>query len=331
MESSIDQRPFSEQFLSYMEAQKRCSPLTLRNYTRDIELFEEWLDREYGCEFSLSTAGAEHVRGWMMDRLKPKRKGDKAISAASMNRALATLRSMYKWGEGRGLVERNPMRSIPALKSDMPLPHFIPKGRMSEVIDGDKEGDRSNPMAEWMARRDDMLIKLFYYTGMRLSEIASLRTTSFNSDLTTVKVLGKGGKERVIPIVERLRYDIIDYLDQISPPNICINHSKSLFLSNRAAPLSTSMIYRIIRRELSEAGVQGRKSPHVLRHTFATHLLNEGGDIRVIQELLGHTSLQATQRYTHNSITTLRATYVKSHPRERGESGESGVDDDCDE
>lgn len=317
--SNDDRNSFGERFLTFMQTQRRCSPLTLRNYTHDIELFEEWLRREYGCEVTLSTAGAEHVRGWMMDRLSPARStGRKGISYSSMNRALATLRSLYKWGEGRGEVAQNPMRSIPSLKTSSPLPHFIPKNVMSEVIEPTEHPsseEEGRAMADWLAARNDMIVKMFYYTGMRLSEIASLRTNSFSSDLATVRVLGKGNKERVIPIIDRLRSELNSYFLNISPPIICTNQSNSLFLSNSGSPLSSSMIYRITRKTLSEAGVQGRKSPHVLRHTFATHLLNEGGDIRVIQELLGHTSLQATQRYTHNSITTLRTAYMKSHPR----------------
>lgn len=330
---SAEQSELAAKFLDFMQSQRRCSALTLRNYTRDIEMFEEWLAERYGCEATLTTAESHHVREWMVSRLTPsdkpnnksnnKSNGKKGISAASMNRALATLRSLYKWAISRNEIDYNPMRGVTSLKSSTPLAHFIPKGVMSKVIDTTPDTtpkEEVESLEEWIIRRNNMIIKVFYYTGLRLSEIASLRIDSFSSDLNSLRVVGKGNKERVIPIVERLRRELKSYFANFLPPNICTGHSNSLFLSKRATPLSTSMIYKIVRHELSEAGVQGRKSPHVLRHTFATHLLNEQGDIRVIQELLGHTSLQATQRYTHNSIATLRTTYTAAHPR-RGEEG----------
>ncbi len=300
-----------DDFLAYMECQRRCSPLTLRNYRADIERFERWLREEYGEDVSCEVARTEHIRAWVVCRLD----GDRLnapISAASMNRALATLRSMYRWGVSQGVVERNPMRAIKALKAMQRLPHFIPRDKMEEVVDRDaicSDGE------EWIEDRNNLIIATLYYTGLRLSEIASLRVSSFSADFQTLRVVGKGNKERVIPVVEPLRQNFFSHLTQIKQLDIWKRSPDSLFLSKRGTPLSSSMIYRIVRSVLSEAEVQGRKSPHTLRHTFATHLLGEGADIRVIQELLGHTSLRATQRYTHNSIEGLIGTYVDAHPR----------------
>ncbi len=256
-------------------------------------------------------ARTEQIRGWIVVRLDGDQQNE-PISPASMNRALATLRSLYKWGLSQGVLLRDPMRAIKPLKSSKTLPHFITMESMDRVIDTPKE-------EEWVEERNNLIILTLYYTGMRLSEVASLRVSSFSADFQSVRVLGKGNKERIIPIVEPLREKIFSHLEQIKQLDIWKISTDSLFLSNRGGALSTSMIYRIVRRLLSEADVQGRKSPHTLRHTFATHLLSEGADIRVIQELLGHTSLRATQRYTHNSIEGLIGTYVDSHPRGGGE------------
>ncbi|MFI3303858.1 MAG: tyrosine-type recombinase/integrase [Rikenellaceae bacterium] len=296
-------------FLAYMECQRRCSPLTLRNYRADIERFESWLVEEYGDDMSCETARTEHIRAWIVERLDGDRLNE-PISAASMNRALATLRSLYRWGVSQGRVSRNPMREIKPLKNATILPHFIPREKIGGVVcPHSKEED------EWIEERNALIIATLYYTGLRLSEIASLRIGSFSSDFQTLRVVGKGRKERVVPVVEPLRKRIISHIEQIRELDIWKISGDSLFLSKRGAPLSSSMIYRVVRRELEMAEVQGRKSPHTLRHTFATHLLGEGADIRVIQELLGHTSLRATQRYTHNSIEGLIGTYIGSHPR----------------
>ncbi|MFI3288871.1 MAG: tyrosine-type recombinase/integrase [Rikenellaceae bacterium] len=315
---------FSEKFLNYMELQKRCSKLTLRNYTADLIRFEKWLMGEAGVELEATTK--EDIRRWIIHRLEGC--GSVApLSASSMNRELATLRSAFRWALSRGYITSDPMRAIQPLKSPTPLPHFIAREKMKDVLQCDLQSNSQSDLQEqskeeeWIVDRNRFLIEFFYYTGLRLSELTSLRTESFTSDFRSVKVLGKGNKERIIPIIDPLRERIISHLERIKCLKIWKSDSKLLFLSRRGTPLSSSMVYKIIRRELGVASVQGRKSPHVLRHTFATHILNGGGDIRVIQELLGHTSLQATQRYTHNSIASLQSAYSGAHPR-----GDSGAD-----
>ncbi|MFI3259123.1 MAG: tyrosine-type recombinase/integrase [Rikenellaceae bacterium] len=316
-------------FLAFMEFQKRCSPLTLRNYRADLIRFEGWLIEEYGHSINCQTARPEHIRAWIVARLD----GDQLnepISAGSMNRALATLRSLYRWATSRGDLQKNPMKSIQQLRTATPLPHFIPKSKISEVIDHQSEPRESkDDDKEWIEDRDSLIIMVFYYTGLRLSELASLRVSSFSTDFRSVRVVGKGDKERVIPIVERLRQKLFSHLSQIKSLLIWRRAPDSLFLSSRGTTLSSSMIYRVVRQRLSEAEVQGRKSPHVMRHTFATKLLGEGVDIRAIQELLGHSSLQATQRYTHNSIASLITTYKTAHPRgaNKGAEREGGEEE----
>ncbi len=313
----------SGDFLTFMERQKRCSPLTIRNYRADISRFEGWLQGEYGDGFGVESVRTKHLRGWIVARLDGELEGVDPISPASMNRELATLRSLFRWGVKRGYIAKDPTRGVQPLKSPTQLPHFIPRNDMQRLInEPNKEDQGEASEEEWTKSRDELIITTLYFTGLRLSELSSIRTSSFSGDFSTVKVVGKGDKERVIPIVEPLRAKIFSHLTQIKSLNIWKRAQDSLFLSKRGTPLSSSMIYRIVRRELGEGFVQGRKSPHILRHTFATHLLGEGVDIRVIQELLGHSSLRATQRYTHNSIDSLIKSYTTAHPR--GEEAEGG-------
>ena len=154
--------------------------------------------------------------------------------------------------------------------------------------------------------------------GLRLAELVGIDRDDFSADYASLRVRGKGDKQRMVPILEFVREKILSYLDLIARQNICNSAEKALFLTHKGKRISRSVVYRMVRAELTRAGVQGKKSPHVLRHTFATHLLNGGADMREIQELLGHASLQATQVYTHNSIARLREIYAKAHPREKG-------------
>ncbi len=302
-----------------MEAQRRCSPLTVRNYRADLLRLRKWTIEEFENDLAeekesnetlLTMLSSEDIRQWVVVLL------DGGLSQQSVNRILATLRSFFKWCESQQLVVRNPMRGVGALKTAQPLPHFIPVSRMEQLLHNDEKGD---DRADWQRERNELIIATLYSTGLRLSEIASLRLSSFNSDMTTLRIVGKGNKERIIPIVDRLRTKILAHVAKLKSEKVWNSREDFLFLSKAAKegsrPLSRSMIYRIVRAELGAAGVQGRKSPHVLRHTFATHLLSEGGDIRAIQELLGHSSLTATQRYTHNSIANLQSIYERAHPR----------------
>lgn len=165
--------------------------------------------------------------------------------------------------------------------------------------------------------RDALTVAMFYGCGIRLAELIALNRNDFSDDYRQVRIRGKGDKERIVPLVDPLRRILVHYLQLIERQNICNSQEKALILTLKGARISRSVVRRIVEQALNKEGVQGKKSPHVLRHTFATHLLNHGADMREIQELLGHSSLQATQVYTHNSITRLQEIYVKAHPRER--------------
>ena len=235
------------------------------------------------------------------------------LGAASINREVSSLRSYFKWMLRRGIVEQNVFQRIHALKTSRRLPAFVPESRMTGIV-GECEFDSERFTTE----RNSLIVLLLYACGLRLAELVGIDRTDFSEDYTSLRVRGKGDKERIVPVMEFLREKILHYLELIERQNICNSSEKALILTQKGKRISRSVVYRVVREELARGGVQGKRSPHVLRHTFATHLLNGGADMREIQELLGHASLQATQVYTHNSIARLREVYNKAHPREKG-------------
>ena len=251
------------EFLTYLEAERRYSPLTIRNYRRDIERFLASLGVDE-ASFDPSQLRTEDIREWILYRTEKSH-----IGPASMNREVSSLRALWHYLRRQGIVTQDIFRSVRSLRTPRRLPVFVPESRMAYVI------------ADINGRR------------------------------------GKGDKERIVPLVDPLRRILVHYLQLIERQNICNSQEKALILTLKGARISRSVVRRIVEQALNKEGVQGKKSPHVLRHTFATHLLNHGADMREIQELLGHSSLQATQVYTHNSITRLQEIYVKAHPRER--------------
>ena len=213
----------------------------------------------------------------------------------------------------QGVVTHNVVQSVSSLKTARRLPAFVPESRMSRIVN-----ECGFDSEEFDRERDSLIILLFYTCGLRLAELIGIDRDDFSDDGSSLRIRGKGDKERLVPILEPVREKISHYLGLIERQNICKSSEKALFLTHKGKRISRTTVYRIVRAELDRGGVQGKKSPHVLRHTFATHLLNGGADMREIQELLGHASLQATQVYTHNSIARLREVYAKAHPREKG-------------
>lgn len=295
-----------ERFRRYLEAERRYSPLTVRNYLRDVGRFMEWMDAAER-PFDPSEVTTDDLRGWIVDRSE---KGH--LSAASMNREIASLKSFFRWLRATGAVDRDVARPLASLKSSRRLPAFVPESRMNGIVT-----DCRTESEEFRTERDSLIVLLFYGCGLRLAELVGLDREDLSADLLSLRVRGKGDKVRVVPVVPVVREKILEYLRLIERQNICISGEKALFLTRKGVRIPRIEVYRVVRRELERGGVQGKKSPHVLRHTFATHLMNGGADLREIQELLGHTSLQATQVYTHNSIAQLRKAYEKAHPREK--------------
>lgn len=295
------------EFIRYLEAERRFSPLTVRNYRHDVEQFLAWLDTD-DTHFDPRSVTTDLIREWIIHRTEQGK-----IGAGSMNREVSSLRALFRWLLRTGAAEKDPFRGIHSLKTSRRLPAFVPETRMTRIVDAcacDSE--------DFTPERNMLIVLMFYACGIRLAELVGIDRGDFSDDFSTLRVRGKGNKVRLVPVMEEVRRKILHYLALIERQNICKSGEKALFLTLKGKRISRSVVYRTVKAELAEAGVQGKKSPHVLRHTFATHLMNGGAGMREIQELLGHASLQATQVYTHNSIARLRDVYAKAHPREKG-------------
>lgn len=296
-----------ERFTEYLTSERRYSALTVRNYRRDIELFTQWCRSSGGEPFDPARITAADIREWIVERTGK-------VSASSVNRELSSLRSFFRFLRREGVVEKDVFRDIHSLKCPKRLPSFVPESRIPDLM---QELENESDDGQFEGVRDALVILMFYRCGLRLSELVGINVDDFSSDYTTLRVRGKGDKERMIPIVETVREALCGYLEIVRGQNICTTGEKSLFLTREGRRISRSKVYRTVRAALESAGIQGKKSPHVLRHTFATHLMNAGADMRDIQELMGHASLQTTQVYTHNSIARLREVYASAHPRQQ--------------
>ena len=296
-------------FVTYIQAEKRYSPLTVRNYRHDIELFLSWCALNAGISpenLDIKSITAEDIREWIVHRT-----GVDKISAASVNRELSSLRSFYRFLRQQGKVSQDIFCKIPPLRTSRKLPTFIPESRMNTLLDSVREKSANE---EFVEQRNALIISLFYSCGIRLAELQGVCFGDFAADLSTLHVRGKGGKHRIIPILPDMAKRVSAYAEKLNEMGFDTSAKAPLIISDKGGKFSRSSIQRVVARELNEADVQGKKSPHVLRHTFATHLMNKDADMRDIQELLGHSSLKTTQCYTHNSITQLQEVYKRAHP-----------------
>ena len=298
-----------DRFLIWLEAERRYSPLTVRNYRRDLDNFLEWkmLDRD---SFAPELIKREDIEEWIIYLGE-----EQKLKSSSVNRAVASLRTFWRWMLNHNHVKRDIVSLIRSAKMPRRLPVFVPDSRMMEVVQGIKEDLASGNFSRV---RDAVVVILFYTSGVRLAELHAANVDDISGDFSNIRVLGKGNKERIVPLIAPVQDILKKYFSQKSSQNICIAQKKALILSEKGERLSQRTLQRIVGRVLKASGVQGKTSPHVLRHTFATHLLNMGADLRDIQELLGHSSLKATQVYTHNDIERLKIVYAEAHPRERG-------------
>lgn len=299
-----------DDFIQWLEAERRYSPLTVRNYRRDVDDFLAFkgLGRD---TFVADDIERGDIEDWII-YLAESRK----LKASSINRGVATLRTLWHWLVTHKHTTRDIITGIQSSKTSRRLPVFVAESRMMELVETLREDLASGDDTRL---RDAVVVILFYTTGLRLSELANANREDIAADFSHIRVLGKGNKERIVPLLKSVGEILKKYFRQNSSQNICIGQKKALILSKKQERLSQRTLQRIVDKKLKGAGVQGKTSPHVLRHTFATHLLNEGADLRAIQELLGHSSLKATQVYTHTNIERLREVYNTAHPRERGE------------
>ena len=228
-----------------------------------------------------------------------------------MNRELSSLRSFYKYLRRQGLITQDVFKRITTLRTDKKLPSFVPETRMETLLDNIRESSSEKDFTE---QRNALIIALFYSCGIRLAELQGIHFGDFSADMATLLVRGKGDKHRMIPVLPELAERIEAYKNTLEELGFSTSAESPLILSKLGKPISRTAIQNIVKAKLGEANVQGKKSPHILRHTFATHLLNKEADMRDIQELMGHSSLKTTQCYTHNSITQLQEVYKRAHP-----------------
>ncbi len=288
-----------DEFLSYLNLQKRFSPLTTKNYAVDLKQFFNFLNQEV-YDSRLSEISYQHVRSFIASLI------DKKKSTVSVNRKISCLKSFFKYALKNNLISNNPMQKIQGPKTPKRLPVFIDENQIDKIFNQLKFDSGFEGI------RNKLLIDVLYQTGLRRAELINLKETDLDLISLQLKVLGKRNKERIIPFSIHLKRSIQEYLNAKQENNLI---NSFLFVNLKNIQLSPQALTKIVSEILSEVTTNKKKSPHVLRHTFATHLLNRGADINAVKELLGHANLSATQIYTHNTIEKLKKSYNQAHPR----------------
>jgi len=284
-----------EKFLRFLEYEKRYSVHTLKSYSTDLEQFIQFLSSEFQVN-TVENINFQFVRSWIARLLSNN------ISTRSVNRKITTLKTYFRFLLQENIIKQSPMQKIISPKTSKRLPVFVEEIKMNELLNEIDFGEGV------LSQRDRLILELFYFTGIRLSELINLKNTDIDFSNSTILVLGKRNKERLLPLTS----DILSKIKELNTSN------KSLFLftTEKGKQISTKQVYRLVNKYLSMVTSLDKKSPHILRHTFATHMLNNGADINAIKELLGHANLSATQAYTHNTIKKLKTVYKQAHPRE---------------
>lgn len=287
------------QFFDYLRYEKKYSPHTLTSYQNDLKQFFLFIHVE-GHSFTIDEVNYQQVRSWISSLMMVK------ISPKSINRKLSSLTSFFKFLQKHNIVPANPLSKITGPKTPKRLPVFVEELHMNELLDG------ANFEDSFKGSTAHLMMDIFYQTGIRRIELAKLKEADVDIINSTIKILGKRNKERIIPISLKLSRNLEAYLKvkqelYLSNPMLLVNE--------KGNALSEGYIYNTVKKHLSKVTTIKKKSPHILRHTFATHLLNNGADINAVKDLLGHANLNATQIYTHNTIDKLKKSYKQAHPR----------------
>jgi integrase/recombinase XerC len=295
----------TDSFLKYLQFEKRVSTHTVLAYQKDLEQFQAFLTQS--CE-GTEAGAAEYsmIRMWIVALV------ESGLQPRSINRKIACLRSYFKYLLRRESIANDPMIKIRILKTRKTLPSFMKESEMIKLLDQNEDGVAGEETFESV--RDRLILELFYCTGIRLSELIGLQISKIDLRSQTIRVIGKRNKERVIPFPNSLGTLIKNY-QAVRKKTVDSKSSDRLLVTENGDPCYPMLIYRIVRKYLDRVSTSDKRSPHVLRHTYATHLLNKGAEINAVKDLLGHSSLAATQVYTHNSMEKLKKVFDQAHPK----------------
>lgn len=287
-------------FIEYISFEKRYSQHTILAYSKDLSQFSSFLLEQYSMT-DVTQAGHHQIRSWIVFLM------DSGLSERSVLRKLSTLKSFYKYLQRSKLIDHNPTLVVIPPKIPSRNPGFIEEEKMNNLFDEISFDD------DFTSRRDKLILEVFYNTGMRLAELIELKTYDISFSDSTFKVHGKRNKERLIPFTKKMEEALRTYLVMMEREGI--KGEDYLFVTKKGKKLYPKLVYRIVNKYLGMVTTLSKKSPHILRHTFATHMLNNGADLNAIKEFLGHANLAATQIYTHNTVEKLKKIYQQAHPR----------------
>ena len=296
-----------QKYAEHLRNERTVSPHTVRNYLSDLAQFHRFLIERNLCLDSAGTVDIHKVdihvvRAYLASLTKSRKK-------SSMGRKLAALKTFFRYLVATRHIESDPLRLIHSLKQEKPLPNFLSVDDVFRLLS-------VNNATGALESRDRAILEVFYSTGIRVSELVGLNWSDVDFQLGIIRVVGKGAKERIVPIGEVALRALRAYSQEVRKKwNLACKGESPVFLNNRGGRMTTRSVARVVEKHLRKAGIAVKMGPHGLRHSFATHLLNSGADLRVIQELLGHASLSTTQRYTHLNLDELTAVYDKAHPR----------------
>ena len=302
-----------EDFIDYLKYERNYSSRTTEYYKADLEAFKRFYEAT-DSSLNWKEMPADIVRQWVVEMM------DKGNVATSVRRRLSSLRSFYKFLLRRGLVTKDPVHNMPGPKVEKKLPAYVRETEMDKLFDGDFFGD------DYQGFRDRMILLTFYSTGIRLSELVGLAEKDVDLDQMQLKVTGKRNKQRIIPYGDEFGDSLRQYLEERNAfAQQFASDDKSLFLDERSGQrITPAKVRKIVKKYLSMVTTQQRNSPHVLRHTFATAMLNHKADLQSVKELLGHESLSTTEIYTHTTFEQLKEMYNQAHPRAKTKGGNYG-------
>lgn len=287
-------------FLQYLQFEKNYSLRTVEEYENDLRQFEAFLKEEDNT-LSISAVDGKSIRRWIAVLM------ERNFAPSSVRRKISALSSFYKYLMKRGLLSVNPVHGVVVPKLKKRLPVFIGVKEMEDLLNGEVDA------SDFKSVRNHLILEILYLTGMRRQELTSLKTTDVSLSSLSFRVLGKGNKEREIPFSSQLLPEIQNYLQLRN--EVVAENVNTFFVHEKGQALTSRCVYIIIHEMLQACPTLGKKSPHVLRHTFATNMLNKGADLRSVKELLGHASLSSTEIYTHVALEELKQMYKKAHPR----------------